>query len=316
MKYLFIKAFLFSLVSFSCLIASPDKITGWIHRGNGDVFPGEINFSERQIISVRRVGLDNINPFIHITPLMIDLNIYSSKNLQYTDSLQLNRGIGLYLTENDNWILLRTVGNIIPSDTLGVLVQFPEEEGYIHRLYQTLNDVLHGSPIETHIPNTIPDFKVSHKFFWKDIPGKWIPEFRDLLTTENFENIWIIKNGSLNTDMIFGNIRSMITYSDLKTYETGRSSESDWSETLGYAGILFPNTWSFGAGDSFFNSQTLRKEIYLQLMTVLPAEFLNIENRFGLIIPGYSASFAVFTDIQNERDYVLKHVIVEGVYVR
>lgn len=316
MKYFFIKTFLFFLVPVTFLIPSPDKISGWIHRGNGDVFPGEINFSDQQIISVRRVGLDNINPFIHITPLMIDLNIYTSEDQQYTDSLLLDRGIGRYLAENDNRILLRTVNNIIVPDTLGILIQVPEEKGYIHHIYQMINDVLNGAKAENLSRYNIPDFISSRRLFWKDIPGEWIPAFRDLLIEEDYENIWMIREGTLHMNMMFGNVRSMITYLDLKKYEAGRPAESDWSETLGNAGILFPKYWSYRVEDSFFDSQALHKEIYLQLMTVLPAEYLNIENRFGLLIPGYSASFVVYMDNQNQRDYEIKNVIVEGVYVR
>ena len=247
---------------------------------------------------------------------MIDLNIYSSDNTEYTDSLLLDRGIGFYLTEEENSIFLRTVYNVIPPDTLGTLIRLPEQDGYIHHVYQLINDRIHGVTSSHFNRYNIPDFHSSNRLFWKDIPGKWIPAFRDLLQDEVFENIWIIREGSLSADMIFGNIRSMITYSDLKKYEMGHPAESDWSETLGNAAILFPRYWSFRAKDSFFDAQSLRKEIYLQLMTVLPAEFLNIENRFGLIIPGYSASFVVYMDNQNQRDYVIKHIIVEGIYVR
>jgi|GEM_PF-1759330 len=316
MKYPFIKTFLFFHILVFALNASPDKISGWIHRGNGDVFPGEINYSDQRIISVRRVGLDYINPFIHITPLMIDLNIYSSENPEYTDSLLLDRGIGLYLAEAKQKILLRTVRNILLPDTLGLLVELPEQEGYIHHIYQMINDVLNRALPDSPNLYKIPDFQAADRLFWKDIPGEWIPAFRDLLIHDDRENIWIIREGSLSADMIFGNIRCMVMYSDLKKYETDRPAESDWSETLGNAGILFPKYWSFGAKDSFFDAQTLQKEIFLQLMTVLPAEFLNIENRFGLLIPGYSASFVVYSNHQNQRGFVLENVIVEGVYVR
>jgi hypothetical protein len=297
----------------ACLLALPrDHISGWIHRGNGDIFPGELAYAGNRIISLRRVPIDAIDSTLHIIPAMIDLNFYSGRDRSLVDSLMIHRGAGLYLTEENPYILLRTVQNLQEPDTLGLRVLIPNEDGKIHALYQQIHDYL-SIPSEDSSYLTLPfQFLGPNKIWWDEIPGMWIPEFKALIQETNWESVWVVREKSLQPDMIFENTRLILNYEDLKTYEKGKPTESDWFETLGNMGLRFPVSWFYGMSDSILQANRLSREVFLQLTTVLPAEFLGIDLRFGLLVPGYSASFAVF----KESGGPCEHLVIEGVYVR
>lgn len=312
MKLFFRTGYLILCVWAYLLAVPQDKINGWIHRGNGDVFPGELSFSGKRIVSVRRINPDNIDTTLHITPIMIDLNFYPSSDTDHVDSMMTFRGMGLYLVEDSPYILLRTVQNLQQPDTLGILLTVPGEEGRIHALYQHIYDYLSTSPADScsiHLPFRI---LYNEKIWWNGIPGMWIPEFKNLMRDSEFENVWIVRDNTLMRDMIFGNIRMILSYEDLKKYETGKPAESDWFETLGNTGLQFPSGLSYGLSESVFLENKLSREIFLQLVSVLPAEFLGIDKRFGLLVPGYSASFAVFRVEKTECEFM----VLEGIYVR
>ncbi|MCD6234805.1 MAG: hypothetical protein J7K63_07200 [Candidatus Marinimicrobia bacterium] len=301
------------LCLFACLPALPrDRINGWIHRGNGDVFPGELAYSGNRIISVRRIQVDHIDTTLHITPVMIDLNFFSFNDSNYVDSIMIQRGVGLYLSKASPYILLKTVRNLQKPDTLGMLVSVPETEGSIHALYQRIYDYLSAAPEDSCRLPLLFQTRNGRKIWWHEIPGMWIPEFQTLVRNSDWEGVWVVRENSLQSDMIFENTRMILGYEDLKTYEKGKSAESDWFETLGNTGIRFPACWFYGMSDSLLKANRLSREVFLQLASVLPAEFLGIDKRFGLLVPGYSASFAVFKEAKG----LCEHLVIEGVYVR
>ncbi|MDD3806913.1 MAG: hypothetical protein PHE86_02590 [Candidatus Marinimicrobia bacterium] len=311
MKFFYGKSCLLVFVSVSLFAASPNQINGWIHRGNGDIFPGELTFSENRIVSVRRVPLHTIDTTRHLMPAMFDLNLYPLSQTSHVDSFMISRGIGFYLADEPPYVFLKTINNIMDLDTLGLLIPVPKAEGHIYALYQYIYDSFSEGLQDTCRLLWPFKSKSSTKIWWYDMPGMWISEFETLLDDKQIENVWIVREKTLTSDMIFGDIRMILTYEDLKHYEAGKSSEFDWFETLGNTGIQFPQTWIYSMQDSFFIANKLSREIFLQLMTVLPTEFLDIEHRFGLLVPGYSASIAIF----KKDSKTCEHLLIEGKYV-
>ncbi len=299
------------------LADSTVKISGLIHRGNGDIFPGELAFTDKRIVSVRRVPQDNIDTAFHITPLMIDLNgrLYPAEEAE--DSLMISRGMGMCLTYQPPYVILKTVRNLQPPDTLGLLISVPSSEGRIHALYQKIYDSLASDSVMTFQADMQNLFTMDKRLWWNNIPGQWIPDFNALTRKYAYENTWIVRDGTLKKEMVFENVRMIISYETLRNYEEGRPAESDWLETLGNAGIRFPEKWTYAMDDSIFEYHEIPREIFLQLVTVLPAEFFGMDNRFGLLVPGYSASFSVFKRTHGEKKTLrLEHLVVEGVYVK
>lgn len=312
MKFTFRAGCLVMCLSANLLAFPQDHISGWIHRGNGDIFPGEMVYSGNRIISVRRIQLEAIDSTLHIIPALIDLNFYSSKDRGLVDSMMIHRGVGLYLAEAPPYILLKTVKNLQEPDTLGLRVSIPKEDGKIHALYQQIHDYLSIPPEDSCHMTFLFQFLNLFRIWWDDIPGMWIPEFQALIQSADRETVWVVREKSLHPDMIFENTRLILSYEDLKTYEKGKPAESDWFETLGNMGLRFPESWFYGMSDSVLKANRLPREVFLQLTTVLPAEFLGIDHRFGLLVPGYSASFAIFKGIEGP----CEHLVIEGVYVR
>jgi len=289
------------------LTASPEKISGWIHRGNGEVFPGELAYTGKRIVSVRKVNVDNIDTTLHITPLMIDLNFYPCADQNKIDSLMISRGMGIFLMHRSPFIILKTVRNLQMADTLGILISVP----------QKCYDALSSGTADSGSQQMKSFMNKDRRLWWKNIPGMWIPDFNELTQKYNYENVWIVRENTLMKDMVFGNIRMIISYDELKEYEAGKPAESDWFETLGNTGLRFPSDWSYNMADTIFEKHDLPREIFLQLVSVLPAEFLGIDARFGLLVPGYSASFNVFyIPNADSRQLELKNLVVEGVHVR
>lgn len=312
MKFIFRAGCLIVCFSVYLLALPRDQISGWIHRGNGDVFPGELAYSGNRIISVRRVQLEDVDTTLHIIPAMIDLNFYSSQDTATIDSVMIHRGAGLYLAEAPPHILLRTVRNLQEPDTLGLRVSIPKEDGSIHALYQQIFDYLSKTPEDSCRLSLPFQFRDPGKIWWDEIPGMWIPEFQTLIQSADWKAVWVVREKSLHPDMIFENTRLILNYEDLKIYEKGKPAESDWFETLGNTGLRFSESWFYGMSGSILKANRLSREVFLQLTTVLPAEFLGIDHRFGLLVPGYSASFAVF----KESGGPCEHLVIEGVYVR